>query len=247
MKLMTFLKWEVSSLSRLRLILPLVAFMFFTSHLGGTIHGSSTFVEEVGPKELISLTIRLSWMATTSIEGTYLALAFFSAILASASIAGELDSGILKFYLSLPIGRLKVFVCKFLAIYVLLLLFGAASVYYRMFMEAPEDFLILLTASPFHMIQPLLLEASALLFTLSVSTYFSVVSRRAFHASLYSLFVLYSFYSVRMVSPRMRWFLPPHVFGMRILGLANLMYFVAFSVGLLILSLYIFTRRLEVP
>lgn len=247
MGLITFLRWEVSSLTRPKLILPLAAFMFFSSYLGGEVHGSSTFIGGVGTRDLITLARRLGRMAATSIDGTYLALAFFSAVLASTSIAGELDSGILKFYLSQPMGRLKVFACKFLSVYMLLLSFGAASVYYRMFMEAPEDFPALLAASPFYIIQPLLLEASAILFTLSVSTYFSVVSRRAYHASLYSLFVLYSFYSVRMVSPGMRWFLPPYAFSIGIFELANLTYFLAFSLGLLILAIYIFTRRLEVP
>ena len=243
-KFITFLRWELSPLFRLRMFLPLVAFAFFTSYLGAEARGSSGVRGmDVPLKSLAGHVGRSSFMA---LEGMYLAFAFFSAILVSASLAGEMDVGILKHYLSLPVGRLEVFIAKAMASYILLLSVGSGAICYRMAMSTPEAFLRLLAASPFYLLQPSLFLALQLLFTFSISLYFSVISRRAWHASLYSLFTLYSFYTVRLVAPRLKWYLPPYVFTIGFFELTNVLYFTLFSIILTTLSAYIFVRRLEV-
>ncbi|MEM2936207.1 MAG: hypothetical protein QW231_03415 [Candidatus Bathyarchaeia archaeon] len=243
-KTIAFLRWELSSLTRLRLLLPLVAFMFFTSYLGSetswTIQAAGTDILFKAMAESVS---RSSCMV---LESIYLALAFFSVILVSASLAGDMDTGILKCYLSLPMSRLEVFVAKAMASYILLLSAGLGAIYYRAVMFSPEIFLKLLVAAPFYILQPGLFLALELLFTFSVSLYFSVVSRRAWHASLYSLLTLYLFYMVQFVVPGLRWYLPPYTFALGWAETVNISYFTLFSMLLTALSAYIFTRKLEV-
>jgi len=244
LKTLTFIKWEFKSLTRLRVILPLVAFMFFTSYLGGELSGV-VFVsgENVRLEDLASV---LGKTGVVSIEGIYLALAFFSAILVPFSLTEELNTGILKYYLSLPISRFKVFSAKFLACYIVLNLTSLTAVYYKMFMTDPRNFFQFLAVSPFYMLQPCLMILLATLFTFSVSLYFSVVSVKAWHASLYSLFTLYSFYTVRLVNPRLRWYLPPYMFFPASTSMTGIFYIMFFSVFLTLSSCYIFVRRLEV-
>jgi len=177
----------------------------------------------------------------------YIALAFFSVILVSASFAGDMDLGVMKHYLSLPLSRLEVFIAKALASYIVLFSAGFGALLYLEIMLDPVIFPKLLLLSPFYILQPGLLLALELLFTFSVSLYFSIVSRRAWHASIYSLLTLYSFYSVTFVVPRLRWYLPPYTFAFSWAELfESTIYFTLFSALILILSAYIFIRELEV-
>lgn|GEM_PF-2002792 len=245
MKSLILLKWELASLFRLKVILPLTAFMFFTSQLGAGIGGGTSVSND---KELLSIILArfLGWMGSDSVSGLYLALSFFSAILVSTSFASEFESGILKFYVSLPTSRLKIFAIKFLAEFIIVFSIGLGAIYYLMFMKAPGDFLGLLAASPFYVLQPCISLVLATLFTFAVSMYFSVNSRRAWHASLYSLITLYSFYSVRQVAPGAQWFLPPYAFAWGLSEMTSAIYTTFFSVLLICLSCYIFIRKLEV-
>jgi len=245
MKSLILLKWELASLFRLKVILPLTAFMFFTSQLGGEMNITAS---TGGDKELLSMFLAqfLGWVGSDSVSELYLALAFFSAILISTSLASELESGILKFYVSLPTSRLKIFIIKFLAEFIIIFSIGLGAIYYRMFMKAPGEFSGLLAASPFYILQPCISLALATLFTFAVSVYFSVNTRRAWHASLYSLITLYSFYSVRQVAPGARWFLPPYTFAIGVSEMTSILYTTFFSVLLICLSCYIFVRKLEV-
>ncbi len=219
--------------------------MFFTSQLGAGIGGGTSVSND---KELLSIILArfLGWMGSDSVSGLYLALSFFSAILVSTSFASEFESGILKFYVSLPTSRLKIFAIKFLAEFIIVFSIGLGAIYYLMFMKAPGDFLGLLAASPFYVLQPCISLVLATLFTFAVSMYFSVNSRRAWHASLYSLITLYSFYSVRQVAPGAQWFLPPYAFAWGLSEMTSAIYTTFFSVLLICLSCYIFIRKLEV-
>jgi len=245
LKSLILLKWELASLFRLKVILPLTAFMFFTSHLGAGIGGSVSVGDN---QELLSTWLArfLGWMGSDSVSGLYLALAFFSAILISTSLASELESGILKFYVSLPTSKLKIFALKFLAEFIIVFSIGLSAIYYLMFMKAPGDFLGLLAASPFYVLQPCISLVLATLFAFAVSMYFSVNSRRAWHASLYSLITLYSFYSIRQVAPSAQWFFPPYTFAIGISEMTSALYTTFFSILLICLSCYIFVRKLEV-
>jgi len=242
--LRTLLKWEFSSLVRLKIILPLIAFMSFTSYLAGEPFGASGFSGVRVPMGSIAGVV--SGRALLSLGGIYLALAFFSSILISTSITGEMDTGILKCYISLPVSRLEVFLAKVLANYLLLLSAGLAAVYYRMVMMVPQVFPILLLKAPASILKPGRFLALELLFTFSVALYFSVVSRKAWHASLYSLLVLYLFSTTRYVAPGLQWYLPPICFTFESLYATSGVFFTAFSIILILLSTYIFTKRLEV-
>ena len=240
-------RWELSSITRLKIVLPLVAFMFFTSALRPKVSMMTAFSDMNVP--FGSLARDLSWRSISSLGNIYLALAFFSAVLASASFAGEIDSGLLKFYLSLPLSRLKVFTSKFLAGYMLLFLSGLAATCYSAIMEAAEGLLIIIPRSPIiYLLDPALFLAQELLFTFSVSIYFSVVSRRAWQSSLYSILTLYSFYTIAQINPRLRWFFPPDIFSIAFSRMIHLyiVFYTLLSIALLCLSCYLFVRRLEV-
>ncbi|MEM2939996.1 MAG: ABC transporter permease [Thermoproteota archaeon] len=252
MRIIVLLKWELASLFRLKLILPLVAFTFLTSQLR-IFTGMSQVVSGVwilsGDREgwLRFFAQSLGWQGTFSIAELYLALAFFSAILVSTSLTGEFESGVLKFYSSLPVSRLKIFVAKFLTVFVTVFLTGISAIYYELFMEAPEEFFSILIAAPFYILQPCLLLALASLFTFAVSLYFSVNSRRAWHASIYSLITLYSLHTVREIAPGGSLFLPPYSFAFISQEMTSLLYTTFFSVLLICFSCYIFVRKVEVP
>jgi len=195
---------------------------------------------------MASIAQQLGSMGFSSIAGIYLALAFFSSLLVPAQLTSELETGILKFYASLPVSRLKIFLIKFLAIFLLLYLSGLSATYYNMFISGPEEYFMLLYASPFFTFQPALFLMFAILFTLSISFYFSVVSRRSWHASVYSLITLYSFYTIREVVPGAHWFFPPYIFLFAFYQMANMLYMLCVSLLLLALSCYLFMKRLEV-
>lgn len=236
-------KWELSSIMRLRILLPLVVFMFFASSVGWRISmGSSSFVD--ANIHLEDLASNLRYTSVSILEGIYMALAFFSIILVSTGFAGELDSGNLKYYLSLPVSRFEVFISKLLANYLLLFLMGLAAVYYQMILITPEGLLILLRLSIIHFLDSGLFLMQELLFTFSVSLYFSIVSRKAWQASLYSILMLYSFYMVPEIEPKLSWFVPPSVFAM--FWNTYYLYYTFFSLVLLCLSSYLFVRRLQV-
>ncbi|RLG95426.1 hypothetical protein DRO37_02485 [Candidatus Bathyarchaeota archaeon] len=240
-------RWELSSITRLKIVLPLVAFMFFTSALRPIESGMTEFSGMNIPFGWLAR--QISWGSIRSLGNIYLALAFFSAVLASASFAGEIDSGLLKFYLSLPLSRLKVFTSKFLAGYMLLFLSGLAATCYSAIMEAAEGLLIIIPRSPIiYLLDPALFLAQELLFTFSVSIYFSVVSRRAWQSSLYSILTLYSFYTIAQINPRLRWFFPPDIFSIAFSRMIHLyiVFYTLLSIALLCLSCYLFVRRLEV-
>ncbi len=243
-KTLTLLRWELSSLTRLRLLLPLTAFMFFTMYLGGEFYWTQGI--GTGGVPFKNLAQHVGSSSCTALEGIYLALAFFSVILVSSIFAREIDTGVLKHYLSLPASKFEVFMAKVVASYMLLFSIGFGAILYKEIMLAPEVFPKLLKASPFYILQPCLFLALELLFTFSVSLYFSIVSRGAWQASLYSLLTLYSFYTVKFVVPGLRWYLPPYTFAHGWYDITSTLYFTFFSAILMVLSAYIFVRVLEV-
>jgi ABC-type transport system involved in multi-copper enzyme maturation permease subunit len=195
---------------------------------------------------LSNLAKSLGWTGTGTISEMYIALVFFSAILVSASLAGGQETGILKFYLSLPASRLRVVSAKFLASYAIVYLISLGSTYYRMFMIAPDDFVFLLINSPFHILQPSLFLGLTILFTFSVALYFSVVTASAWQASLFALITLYSTYTTVLVVPGLHWFFPPFSFAHGFFQITNMLYITFFSVMLVSLSFFLFTKKLEV-
>lgn len=252
MKFLTLLRWEFSSLLRLRFILALIAFMFFTTRLTVMLHGFGGLREVVKSGEIVDrltmmiLSQQLGAMGFNSLAGMYLALAFFSSLLVPAQLTSELETGVLKFYASLPASRLKIFLVKFLSVLLLMYLSGLSAIYYSMFMSLPSEFITLICASPFSTLQPALSLIFAILFTLSISFYFSVISGRAWHASVYSLITLYSFYTIREVVPGTHWFFPPYIFLLALYEMTGMLYMLCISLLLLALSCYLFMRRLEV-
>ncbi|MHC1605422.1 MAG: hypothetical protein ACXQTP_05590 [Candidatus Methanofastidiosia archaeon] len=76
----------------------------------------------------------------------FITLTLFSAVLVTISLASEIENGILKTYISRPIGRQNVFVAKFVSVFSILSVFSSVFLVCSIYALDPSTYLQLLGA-----------------------------------------------------------------------------------------------------
>jgi len=237
--------WEVAGLSRPLFILLLsVVFSFYipSSFVG---HPMMEIKDQLDLYSIAARDLSES-IANAGVVKFYVPLILIISFSVMNTFTREFDSGLAKFYLSLPVSKLAVISGKllgsFLTIYSVEIL---VSLLYAYLLE-PSNFLnyFLRLDSAITLLSRLFCE---LFFIFGVTTYICILAPKSWVAIVLSTFSLYSFLLVNELQPSLKWYLPPQVFcagewPLQFFGIL----FISISILLMLWSFYAFVRRLEV-
>ena len=245
--LLTLVLWELRSLIKLRRLIPLVCITFLSYGLKPYFISSYyTFLSGAPDEYAYSfITFNTLSVGASRVSAEYIPLVLFTVYFFSINLAGEFDSGLLKYYLSLPLTRGRLLLAKMLANFIILAAVGLSALYYYIYISLPLLSIPLTIwgfSSMLYLGSLLIVE---LLFIVSVTTYFSVLAPKKLYAVLYSLVFLYLPYILLPVVGIL-WLLPPYSLTYAIHDSSGIIYPSVLSIILLAVSYYLFTRKVEV-
>lgn len=240
--------WEIRGLARSP-FLAIFSFILFFSLPSPSI-GKNVIEARLGPSPYVVAAHDLyGHIAMQAVASFYVPLVLVVSFILMNSITKEFDSGLAKFYFSLPISRLAIVVGKLLSMSLVLFSIETLAVLSYAFLIEPWNFLgySSIFEDSLILFSSLFIE---LLFILGVVTYACMLAPRSWVAIACSTISLYSFLVLDEVLPQAKWYLPPYVFIPYIgfTDLASLVEpaFLAISAVLLLISTYLFVKKIEV-
>ncbi|MEM2998374.1 MAG: ABC transporter permease subunit [Thermoproteota archaeon] len=183
-------------------------------------------------------------IAGAAVAKLYVPLILIVSLSMTNTLTREFDSGLAKFYLSLPVSRLAVLLGKLLANFLLVYLVEVFACLTYAYLMEPSNFLNYV--SNIDSVAVVFLHTFfELFFILGVTTWVCTLAPKSWVAVVLSTLSLYSFMIVNELQPRLKWYLPPYCFMPPFFGTYTLL-FLAVSAVLFLLSTYLFVRRVEV-
>jgi len=239
--------WEMTGLaSPIFLVLLSAVIFFFIPSVGG-IQGAGGVQ---GKSDLLAIAANdlFSGIATEAVTRLYVPLVLTVSFCLMNAFTREFDSGLAKFYLSLPASRLAIFIGKLLASFLLIGSIEISGSLLYAYLLDPVNFL-----SYFCGINNVIVLSyclfSELFFIFGVTTFICLLAPKSWVAVALSTFSLYSFQFANELQPQLVWFLPPHIFLLSPLDPLRVLLGVlllVLSAGLLLLSAYLFVRKVQV-
>jgi ABC-type transport system involved in multi-copper enzyme maturation permease subunit len=254
-RLLTALAWELKNLFRFpfpEALLAMFVYITFVPHVGG-------FSFSVPLEYLDWLEINRQLAYHTIVEAArlsseaYLPMGIFASIFITLSFAYEIENGLLKIYLSHPIGKKGIFLSKFLSCFLIIYTTFSTSFLTYALLKIPENTPYFILSMDL-ILRLLFLTALESFFVVSLITSFSIFSEKA-SVSLIGSFAI--IYTLQLLNESLKCpYLPPTSFTEQALMLfsstfpqfydiLNFALTPIASTFLIVISYIYFSRRLE--
>lgn len=241
-QILRMVSWETTGLANplFLILLSFASFFFMPSAVFGQYLISLYGKPDPFPVAAQDLFIHIADLA---VQKLYVPLILIVSFSMTNTLTREFDSGLAKFYLSLPVGRSAILLGKLLANLLLIYVVEIFACLSHAYLLEPSNFLAYLSKVD-SLAAMFLYTFSELFFIFGVTTWVCTLAQKSWVAVVLCTFSLYSFIIVReLASAPVN--LPPFVFSPFLFSGITLLFLVASTV-LLILSIYLFTRRTEV-